>query len=331
MPTSPDVLVLGTLGYHQRTIVQPIIDLLRSDGLEVHHAGGSFDFFVNQANQQVVDWSEAAEIALWNDSSIILFVDFWNLALPLYASTLHHGGDHPRLVGLYHGGVDLPGDLVHSRQYAAPIEELLWSLYDEVIVSALWVKMALPIRRLQRHISVGPWPVDSFNGIRPETPHRRKVLFAGRREDDRGWDRFLAFADNVRTQGIGTARGITFHATSGPTASPVGCPPGIEDLGTLSEDALSAWCGRGGYLFASPRQELFGYSVYQQVARGLQPLLDAFLPAYHAFPDHVKFANFEEASAIVDSGCSLSNESWRDVVDLLHQPRKLLAAITGSR
>lgn len=297
-----NILVVGQLGYHEDNIVKPIIKGLRKEGCKVSRLGGNWDFFVKENQKELITNyfnSIPKDISKYDH---ILFVDFWNMIVPMFAYLKSINNSQVKFVSLFHGSVKLKNDVANNIIGSKDYEKYLLSIYDKIIVPKQFLKKLLGNKD---NISVCPFPLD-FQKQRIRKPEfNKRVIFSHRWEKDKGSNFFLKFAkQNKDIECIVTQDCPRDLLHTG----------NVRFIGKQSQEQLKELCKDGGYAWSSVDSETWGYTIFDLVSYGLTPLLNNH-PAYDHFPDDFKYKNIEDAKEIINEVLVLDNYCWTNILD----------------
>jgi glycosyltransferase involved in cell wall biosynthesis len=281
------------------------------------------DFFVKEHQPNMVQtWVNGTLENNLSHYDIVFFVDYWNLALPLFQFKKMIENPDIKFIGLCHGTVKLPNDVANTIPTAEAYEDYLKAAYHAIIVHDHWVK-ELMAGLIPSNLIVAGLPVDQAAGrVRPEPPPNNRVIYAHRFEPDKGCHLFLEFVKRCRRSGSQYLNETMFYVT-GPHETRF-TNLGIIATGRLSQNALKHLCINGGYAWSSVNSELGGYAIQDLCSYGLTPLLNRH-KAYNPYPDRFKYRNLYEAVNIIKNEVVMSNEEWRYVLQPQLNNSKLIA------
>lgn len=322
------ILVVGQLGYHEKTVVEPILNQLEIMGAKITRSGGNMDFFIKDNQENMIwNWVSAPLACNLKDYDVVFFVDYWNMSLPLFL--YKKGIENPtiRLLGLCHGTVRLEEDVANRIPCSEPYEEFLKSSYDTIVVPDYWLKELMGGKDNFRVVGL-PIELQFNRGRRFELPPTNRIVFAHRFAEDKGSKVFLEFVRYCRESEDLYIRDTEFVVTS--KSEDQFNELGIIAVGRLDQKGLKELCSEGGYAWSSVRSETFGYTILDLCSYGLTPLLNGH-PAYKHFPQKFKYSSFYEAQDIMKKGVILMNYEWDEILESMkNNSRKIAEVINGS-
>jgi hypothetical protein len=310
----PKVLVVGKLGYHERNITEPILRELREQGAAIHRVGGSLDFFVPDAFDEVrlsVSMAARVDASQWD---VVFCVDWWNFAVPSLAWSAQR--TWTPLVGICHGSVGLESDVALDVPGAKDYEAYLLSVFSEIYTHAPWVSEAVKCSESPRSIcqlSPLPFPyTEQLSRVRTDRQPTKAVIYAHRWAPDKGNDVFADFAREVRRQGLPFRLIVTDEAARTDNRLD---GLNVEVMPRMSQQALRELAYHvGGYAWSSARSEIAAYAVHDLISYGLHPLV-SYHPAYDHLPALSHWNDVKEAARIVDGGVGMWSRTWAHITE----------------
>jgi len=323
------ILVIGELGYHEHTVVRPILEQLKQLGATIDRSPGSMDFFVKENFPTMIrNWTRAPLGTDLSFYDVVFFVDYWNMAFPLFQYKKMIENPSIKFVGLCHGTVRLRHDVATLVPTAEDYEEYLKASFDTILVHAQWLRELIR-RPFVYNLHVAGLPVDLHaSRIRPTLLPNNRVIYAHRFEPDKGCQMFLEFVANCRMSEDPYINGTRFFATTNDQEDFRELE--IAPTGWLTQEELKELCSPGGYAWSSVNSETVGYTVSDLCSYGLTPLLNHH-KAYNPYPNKFKYTNFEEAKKIIKDKVTMSNTEWDKMLEpMLSNSRRIAEVINGS-
>ena len=301
-----DLLVVGKLGYHEKTIVEPLISELSKD-FNVDRIGESLDFFIpskygemySNYSKSIIDFKELEKY------SVVLFVDFWNPLVPMYQMAKHFFNPDCKLVGICHGSYYIEGDVACDVKGAEEYENYLNQYYDLIIVPRQFL---IELMGSRKNMKLCPFPMDIALSGSPEFKYKRRVIYAHRYDYDKGNDLFESFVKYCQNYASEDIEFIVIGNCSEEQVSHMQ-DLGIDYRGYMTFEQQKELCKEGGYAWASVRSELMAYAVWHLVSFGLTPLLNDH-PAYENFPNRFKYGYNSDALAIIEDSRVMTISEW---------------------
>lgn len=310
------LLVIGWLGYHEQNIIAPILRQLRARNVTYHRlpeAGGNFDFFRPDIPAELIvkSWCHCALEASVSAYDGILFVDFWNYAVPMvnYLRYRYQIVQKTVLMGIAHGSVVLPYDVALAIPGSIAYEQYLVEIYDTIFLHADWAESAF-----NGKAKIARFPFNlQFQHPRPDYAWQPHIVYAHRWAYDKGVDRFIDFLKFCQScQAFPTIHIFADVPHDDPLWSIGYDPDSLYVYGRITQHDLKAQCAQigGGYAWSSARQETTGYAVWDLISWGYTPLVRTHL-AYKDINALYHFQTCAEAYEIVfqDRLC-YSQEEW---------------------
>ena len=276
------IFVIGSLGYHDDTIVKPIVEEIQSrryaevvdvykgiaysKGALVHVPGNMYNAVRYWATLTCDFLCKSA----MNDGDVVLVTDFWNPVIFNIRMIVASKKINCRFYAIHHGSSQLPGDFASQPEYKfANAYEWAWARsYDKIFLASRWVetwmlKHAIPNTMVTglpiKHINMkyGSMAMDwNFRDI--------DCIMPLRMDWDKGSDRFIEFVlNNPGYSFISFANGIP----------ELGLPRNLTVNPIQSREALLGYMNRSKYVVSCARQETFGYAVLEAAAEGCKPIL----------------------------------------------------------
>lgn len=321
-------LVVGNLGYHEATITFPLLNEFHRRGIKTTRVGGDVTFFMPENYpHQIRNWVSGVDTPL-KGIDLVLFLDFWNPALPLLFYSMFRDSVRVPITGLFHGSVFMVGDICSAIPGAVFLEEYLWAAFHQVVVPVDWVISDILPQSAKDRAVLAPYPMEY--PIAWAQQHRTQwawsptVFFNARWDIDKAPRRFVEFAQKAVPSGV---RCVVF----GDYDERFGGGDCIDFVGRKPREEMAAMFSGGGYVWGGAWQELVSYSVSDGIAMGLTPLLETGpIYAYHCLPDEYHWATIDEAVFKVQAGKVFHRTDWANYVDQ-HKGNtaRLAAAITS--
>jgi hypothetical protein len=310
------IWIVGSLNYHNETIVGPIIDKFKEkhlqynwfkpdngDGANVH-----ISEFTNQTIKYWMNFNALGHRLQKND--IVLVLDFWNptiFDLKFYSTrnnlnikffTIHHGSSH------------LPGDFASQPGYewAYKFEQAWTGCYEKIFFGSYnaldqfdelepgqGVVSYLPIK----YIEDIKKDLDLSTVVRDP----KSVVMPLRLDDDKGVYDFYKIVKNNP--------GYNFHASLFHAAATKLDAPNIVYHDAMDRPTMFALMASCEYVVSCAKQETFGYAVLEAVSMGCKPILqnstdNCYSEMYEdsslfIYPELVKIEDYENSAGLIPS------------------------------
>lgn len=268
------LIILGGLGYHNDTIIQPIINeansrllpvvwkTLNEDGANVHLP----DF----TDETIKLWVDFLNNMQFEDNDRILVADFWNpmiFAMKFNATRKEKG---IKFFTIHHGSSDLDGDFSSMPEYKewCSKSETAWaSCYDGIFFGSNVVRDKFIENHGSGKYTVAHLPIsyieETINQITATEKIERvpnKVIMPLRPDYDKGFDLFLEYAHQHPEK--------TFFVGSPVPQALTNLPDNVKFMGQLSRNELFRVMLSCEEVVSFARQETFGYAVLEAVLCG---------------------------------------------------------------
>jgi glycosyltransferase involved in cell wall biosynthesis len=290
------VSVIGDMAYHHDTIIKPLLTELESRVDLVAHVPASLDFFTEQQSFTLHMPGAVASIpAVAMDSDVIILTDFWNPLVPIIASLCYaHDIPVPKLCSIFHGGIEIQGDLCHGIEFARDYEAYLNTVYHRVAVPACCLHLCNARGKVA---SPFPWvgPPLSAPGA-----NRTHVYFPHRFAPDKGSEDFIEIARAMVDTDL-------VFAVFGDRPYGWDFPPNMIFLGRQPRAELFARYRKGGWVWSSVKSEIYAYAVREALACGLTPCVNSH-PAYDFIPERFRYWSLDDAEALLRSNATITDE-----------------------
>lgn len=294
------ILFVGKLGYHNKNIIEPIIERLKSLGHTVTQTDGNMDFF----DQEVSSFIEETKLAINKDcyhATIIVFSDFWNFLIPLYRFA--YKGKGAKFVGFFHGSVNIEGDVCLEIPKAIEYESYLTSVYDAIVCPNDYARNM--VRTSNCKVSMFPM-VEQIKRERPTIKHRKRIVYAHRWNYDKGNDQFIEFVKHCRD--LKKPYEFVVIGKNLPTKY---CSLEIDSFGWISQQEIKEICRGGGYAWSSVRSETIGYTIVDLVSYGLTPLVNNHEAYFKWWKDYI-YTDKNHAISMIDNEVNFSDQDWNN-------------------
>ena len=304
------ILAIGNLGYHERTIAEPIFEELYKLGGRIGRWGGNSAFFLpeNYAEQIHYWLTGIPPVEEYERADVIFFLDWWSPIVPLlaYLEFTRRPVRKP-WIGIFHGAASIPGDAAADIREAAKYDGYLLNCFDKLVIPDIDLADMMTLlewadwKKSNQWVACG-FPVDTTYN-RPLTGHRRRVIFGQRWAPDKAPHRFIEFSEFASEYGIECIA----------TAEPVPGIPSIKFIGWQTQEQLAELYREGGFIWGDADQDLFPYAIVDAMQYGLTPLVRDSVK-YQALnvPNQFRFNAKEHAMIIVNSGIFMSKKDWHD-------------------
>lgn len=299
------VWIVGSLGYHNETIVQPILDELtkrhvehrwfkpdNEEGANVH---------VEQCTGETMKyWANfIAVLPKLAKNDVVFILDFWNPAIfeMKFWSTRHNL--NIKFITLHHGSSHLPGDFASQPGYewTHNFEDAWVQCYDKIFFgsyNAIDQFSKLPAGKG----IVSYLPFDYIAKVMTKVPSdtvraEKSVIMPLRLDADKGALEFFEIVKNNPE--------YTFHASRFHCNVEIPELPNLVMHDAMERDHLFILMSECEYVLSCAKQETFGYGVLEAVMCGCKPILqestnNCYNEMYDEtslFYDHTKVRIFE--------------------------------------
>ncbi len=287
------LIILGSLGYHDETILSPIKKEAMHRGLDVRwkiytesDKKGSLVHLEDCTNNTIHYWRSFLDGTLIEENDRILIADFWNpmiFSMKFYATRKFK---NVKFFTIHHGSSDLYGDFAAGPEWRdwASKNEYGWdSCYDGIFFGSETTRTqyltskGLPLNSARHHVTYLPISeiermignIDKTNITRvPNT-----CIMPLRPDYDKGADLFFEYAKlNPHMTFKVAAPFIDF--TSFHDSIKGSIPKNVYFLGVLPREELFMHELSSEYVCSFARQETFGYAVLEAILCGCKPILE---------------------------------------------------------
>ncbi len=276
------LLIVGSLGYHDATISEPIYEQAKFHFQNVHWAQ---PVDANGALVHVEAFTDAT-LKMWGDFSrhlsfdtlikdilrdgdVVLFLDFWNPSIFQFKFWATRNNKDLKFYTIHHGSSHLAGDFANMPAYrwVDKFEDAWAACYDGIFLASSYVSNLLGSEFGKTHVTY--LPIDYLrpymNKYLGKTGFKNgKVIMPLRMDSDKGVDRFLEFVNNNPKMEL-----IAFSDTPENFAKfdnlDIRKPMERADLFKLESEC--------SYVISFARQETFGYAVLEAVMMGCKPII----------------------------------------------------------
>lgn len=312
------IYILGGLGYHKETIIEPIrreiTDLRFKNnldfGLNLLHtsdSGNVWDFHLLDENylKELKFLIEKIKQLRYNEHMSILVTEFWNQAIMILRYYIDSLGkkNNIKLTAIHHGSSHIDGDLMGGFGWARLNEDGWISCLDTLFVGSHYAKDEIIKKSLSKNVenivSVSYLPLPDgypsvfFTDCTSYKEFNYKIVFPHRFSKDKNCDSTVSFIKSVCDSEEYESRDIEFLVCS-PDENDI---PKIKErfdferkinhrvmIKKLTRDELKEEFKLATHVYSNVHQETFGYGVMEGVLNGCIPILNE-LPVYKEFYD----------------------------------------------
>lgn len=306
------ILVIGKLGYHEDTIIKPILNQFDKLGIIYDRLGENADFFIpGNKNNMINNWLSGIPQKM-SEYDVLFFTDYWNMSIPLFMYKRYAESISPKMVGLFHGSVMLDsGDVAHQIPNSKDYELYLFKAFDKIIIPKKFIYDKYT-ENIQCKLRICEFPLDYLSSVdRPEFSQKNNIFYAHRSTTDKGVEKFLSFVEKFPNEFTYIMFGVT-DVSSDIYNRILKLP--IKVHGWVTRDFIKDEIKKynGGYAWSSVISETVGYAILDLVSYGLTPLLNNH-PAYTIFPKKYIYTD-DNPLTVIQKSYVFNTDEWNDIL-----------------
>jgi len=274
-----NVYFFGSLAYHDETILRPIFNELRLNGMNVsHHAtdpDGGLVHIPGHESAVVYSWQAMVRdfqaLPIKSDDCIFIS-DFWNPAVfEIKFLLARTGRKNTRIFTIHHGSSHLPGDFAAASEFAPWVsraEEAWVSCYDTIFCGSDKITKIMKAKCPSGNFVTSYLPITSLLSTVRSVEHSKlkrienTAIMPLRMDPDKGVDDFIRFVDNNPD--------FTFYAFA---AEDKWKRPNLVIEPQSTREILFRREQQCEFVVSFAKQETFGYGVVEAVLNGCIPVL----------------------------------------------------------
>lgn len=271
------VWLIGSLGYHDETIVEPIIDEFNKRHVQVSwfkpdNVDGA-NVHVEQCTSETLKYwvNFTALLPKLRKNDVVFILDFWNPIIFEFKFWSTRNNLDIKFYTLHHGSSHLPGDFASTKEFewALAFENAWKDCYDKIFFGSMNAANQFPEMKNGARI-VSYLPVGYMDKIAANVPKdiariTNRVIMPLRLDDDKGATEFFEIvANNPDYEFVALA----FHCN-------VEVPklPNLTLMPAMDRQTLFSLMATCEYAISCAKQETFGYGILEAVKMGCKPIL----------------------------------------------------------
>ena len=292
------VHILGSLNYHNETIVEPIIDELNKNHQSVmwhkpipaNEEGANVH--IEACTGITIDyWDEMMEYKrAFKKNDTVFILDFWNPIIFQLKFWSQRDDLNLKFFTIHHGSSHLPGDFASQPGYewTSAFEDAWFQCYDKVFFGSY---NAYDLVRTLSFVNgvVSYLPIDYIKNVKSKCSEKirmpKTLIMPLRLDNDKGAEEFFTV---VRNNPDYIFNCLKFHS-----AVEIPNLPNLIAHDAMERVALFELMSECEYVISLAKQETFGYGVLEAVSMGCKPIL-------FNSPDNCYHEMYEEEATFYD-------------------------------